>query len=170
MPRNFCIFLCLCCSSVCRVKAARNRLTARELLEPIRYLQSQLPCGSQDSAQWPCGHSSRRTNHQSPRPASMRRRDALTESSMAVAYQHGHACTRPSFGGTFPGFAGDLPVFQVDSPLRRSAGPAVGTAGGPSSSGAAAHRRRRPYRGRRAPDRPGRAAGSPGRGGCSARR
>jgi hypothetical protein len=172
MARNFCIFLCFCCSSVLRVKAARNRRTAHELLEPTRHRQSQLPSGSHDSAHWPSGQSSRRTSHQSPRPASMRRRDVLTESSMPAVYLwHGVARMPDSSARGVPRRNADLAVYALGRPLRRPAGPASGPGGsGTTPRADAASRCPGPHRGRRAPDRPRGAAGSPASGGGSARR
>lgn len=172
MARNFCIFLCFCCSSVLRVKAARNRRTAHELLGPIRQRQSQLPSGSHDSAHWPFGQSSRRTSHQSPRPASMRRRDVLTEASMPAVYLwHGVARMPDSSARGVPGRNADLAVHALGRPVWRPAGSA-GRHGRPGATfrpaGAAGGLWR--HRGRRAPDRPGGAAGSPATGGGSARR
>lgn len=62
--------------------AACNRLTARDLLDPTFQRQSHPPSGSQEISHRLGSQESMRTSHQSPREASMRRRDAFTEASM----------------------------------------------------------------------------------------
>lgn len=64
--------------------AACNRLTARDLLDPTFQRQSHPRSGSQEMSHRFGSQESMRTSHQSPRPASMRRRDALSEASMYV--------------------------------------------------------------------------------------
>lgn len=86
--RNCCIFWVRNLSRCARSRVARNLLTAKDLPEPILHRQSQPALGSHDKAHAPRGHSSRRTNHQSPRLSSLRRRDARTDASIPKLYHH----------------------------------------------------------------------------------
>lgn len=86
--RNCCIFWVRNLSRCARSRVARNLFTAKDLPEPTLQRQSQPALGSHDKAHAPRGHSSRRTNHQSPRLSSLRRRDARTDASIPVSYQY----------------------------------------------------------------------------------